>query len=464
MLMFNSENQKSLYNQLYQQLKDNILSGVFKHGTKLPSGRSLTKDFHISRNTIEAAYQQLIFEGYIYCKPKSGYYVENINLSLMPVVTKSGQNELKTEKLQINKTTYNLQYGKITHNDQLFSKWQKLTNDCIRDYKDRLTEYVFIEGEPGLRKEIMKYLQEFRGVQCSLDQIIIGGGTQYSISLICQLLLNKASATAIEKPGLSWAYRIFRNYDFSVWPIGLDNFGLNVDQLKTTDADIVYVTPSHQFPTGKIMPISRRLELVEWAVSHNKLIIEDDYTGHFHYNIKPIPSLQSLCPSHVIYLGTVSKFLFPSMRVSYLVLPECLVARFNKIFIGLPSVVSFLTQKTLELFMQEGNWDNYLRKTITQLRKKHAILIESLNKVFEDTVTVSGTDAGLHILVKVKWPMKTEELIARAAKAGVNISPPSELWFGDEGEIYGEVLLGFGGIEADTIPEAVKALKTAWFS
>lgn len=462
MFVLDNKNRKPLYTQLYQQVKDKILSGALTHGTKLPSIRNLRKDLHISRNTVEVAYQQLVSEGYIYSSPKSGYYVGNVDISLIPVVQHTEHKELKAEELPRKNFAYNLQYGKLLSNNQLFTKWQKLTNDCLREYRSQFVEYVFIAGEPGLRNEIMKYLQEYRGVKCSLDQVIICGGAQYSISLICQLLLNKTSTIAIEEPGLSWAYKIAKNFNFSICPIELDNLGLNVDQLKSTDAETVYVTPSHQFPTGKIMPISRRLELVEWAVSQNKLIIEDDYTGHLRYNIKPIPSLQSLCPSHVIYLGTVSKFLFPSIRISYMVLPEYLVARFNEVFNGLPSVVPFLTQKTLELFMKEGNWDSYLRKTNKQLKEKHDILIESLKMEFEDTITISGMGAGLHILVKVKWPMKAEVLIARAAQAGVNILPPSELWFGKEDETYGEILLGFGGIEAEAIPEAVKLLKYAW--
>lgn len=369
MFILDNKNCKPLYIQLYQQIKNKILSGALKHDTKLPSSRNLAKDLHISRNTVEVAYQQLVSEGYIYSKPKSGYYVENIEISLMPVVKKTEQKEPKPYEMPRKNFIYNLQYGKLLNDNQLFTKWQKLTNDCLREYRSHLAEYVFIAGEPGLRNEIMKYLQAYRGVKCSSDQIIICGGTQYSISLICQLLLSKTFTIAIEEPGLSWAYKIFQNYNFSICPIELDPFGLNIDQLKSSEAKAVYVTPSHQFPTGKIMPISRRLELIEWAVSQNKLIIEDDYTGHFRYNIKPIPSLQSLCPSHVIYLGTVSKFLFPSIRVSYMVLPEYLVASFNEIFDGLPSVVPFITQKTLELFMQEGHWDSYLRKTNRQLKK-----------------------------------------------------------------------------------------------
>ena len=464
MFILDNQSLKPLYAQLYQQVKDKILAGNLKHGTKLPSSRRLSEDLQISRNTVDMAYQQLASEGFLLNKPKSGYYIGDLDISLIPLVQELEQEKPKTEELRKENFTYDFRYGNLVPNDQLISKWQRLTNHCLREYRSQLADYLNITGERGLRKEIMKYLQDYRGVKCSLDQIIIGAGTQYSISLICQLLLNETATIAIEEPGFLWAYKVFQNYNFSIHPIELDDFGLKVEQLKAIDTKTVYVTPSHQFPTGKIMPISRRLELVEWAMSQNRLIIEDDYSCHLRYNIKPIPSLQSLCPAQVIYLGSVSKFLFPSIRVSYLVLPEHLLTRFHEMFNGLPSVVPFLTQKTLELFMKEGNWDSYLRKTTRHYKKKHDILIESLKKEFGDIISISGTGAGLHFLIQVKWPMKEEELIARAAQVGVNILPSSKLWFGKEDEIYGSILLGFGGIEAEVIPKAIQLLRQAWLS
>ena len=462
MFILDTQIPKPLYAQLYQQIKDKILIGDLQRGTKLPSTRKLSEDLQISRTTVETAYNQLVSEGYLLSKPKSGYYIEDLDISLVPLVKKIDQIKPKTEELMRKNFTYDFRYGTLLLNDQFISKWRKLTNNCLKEYRSNLTNYLFIAGEQGLRKEIMKYLQDYRGVKCSLEQIIIGAGTPHSISLICQLLLNETTNIAIEKPGFIWAYKVFKNYNFSIHPIELDNLGLKVEQLKAINSKTVYVTPSHQFPTGKIMPISRRLELVEWATKQNGLIIEDDYSCHLHYNIKPIPSLQSLCPDQVIYLGSFSKFLFPSIRVSYLVLPEHLVTKFHEMFNGLPSVVPFLTQKTLELFMMDENWDSYLRKTTTSYKKKHDILIESLKKEFGDLISISGIGAGLHLLIKVKWSMKAEELIARAAQVGINILHPSKLWFGKEDENYGTILLAFGGIETDAIPKAIHLLRHAW--
>ena len=464
MFILDNQSLKPLYAQLYQQVKDKILAGDLKHGTKLPSSRKLSGDLQISRNTVEMAYQQLAAEGYLLNKPKSGYYIGDLDVSLVPLVQKQEPEKPKTEKLRKENFTYDFRYGNLVPNDQLISKWQRLTNHCFREYRSQLVDYLNIPGEPGLRKEIMKYLHDYRGVKCSLDQIIIGAGTQYSISLICQLLLRQTTTIAMEEPGFLWAYKVFQNHNFSIHPIELDDLGLKVEQLTAIDSKMVYVTPSHQFPTGKIMPISRRLELVEWAMSQDGLIIEDDYSCHLRYNIKPIPSLQSLCPAQVIYLGSVSKFLFPSIRLSYLVLPEQLVTRFQEMFNGLPSVVPFLTQKTLELFMKEGNWDSYLRKTTRHYKEKHDVLIEALRREFGDRISISGIGAGLHFLIQVKWPMKAEELIARAAQVGVNILPQSKLWFGKEDETYGTILVGFGGIEAEAIPKAIQLLREAWLS
>lgn len=464
MFVLDSKNLKPLYVQLYQQIKNKILVGNLKHGTKLPSSRRLSEDLQIGRNTVEMAYQQLASEGYLISKPRSGYYIGELDISLVPLIQKLEPGKIENEELSQKNFNYDFQYGTLKPNNQLISKWQMLTNYCLREYRNQLSDYLFVTGELGLRKEIMKYLHDYRGVKCSLDQIIIGSGTSYSISLICQLLLKENPSIAIEEPGFIWAYKTFQNYNFSIHPIKLDDFGLRVEQLKTIDANTVYVTPSHQFPTGKIMPIARRLELVDWAVKQNGLIIEDDYSCHLRYNTKPIPALQSLCPNQVIYLGSFSKFLFPSVRVSYLVLPKHLATRFHEMFNSLPSIVPFITQKTLELFMIDGNWDSYLRKTTRQYKKKHDVLIESLKKEFGDNILISGVGAGLHILIQVKWHMKVEELIFRAAQVGVNILHPYKLWFGKGDETYGTILLGFGGIESEDIPNAIQLLRQAWLS
>lgn len=451
-----------LYTQLYRQIKTEICNGHFKPGTKLPSSRKLANDLQVSRNTVELAYDQLHSEGYIFTRPKSGYYIENIDFTSFPNISQNSHQEKVCEEKDYTNIKYDFQYGNLDPSQLPILKWQKMTNRCFREYKNELAKYNNIYGEIGLRKEILKYLNDYRGVKCSVDQIIVCSGTHYCLNTIAQLIKEDVSNVAIEEPGFFLARDTFQSYNFEVSPVTLDTYGLDVNQLSSTKANAVYVTPSHQFPTGTIMPISRRLELIDWANKSDSIIIEDDYSCHLRYNVKAVQSLQSLSKERVVYIGSFSKYLLPSIRVSYMVLPEKLINRFSKMFYRYPSSVPFIIQKTLQLFMEEGFWDSYIRKTIRFQKKKHDALVQALNKEFGHTITILGKDAGLHLLVQVKWPMKEEELIDKASKVGVRVYPTSEMWSYRKNLDCGAVLMGFGAIPLEHIPIAVKILRKSW--
>lgn len=462
MFSLNNKSNIPLYTQLYKQIKEEIFNGHLKPRSKLPSSRSLSTDLQISRNTVEMAYQQLYSEGYITSKQRSGYYIENLDFTTLPKRIAASAEENENIKEESENIIYDFQYGNLDPNHLPISEWQKISNKCFRIYRNELANYSLIAGELDLRKEILKYLRDYRGVNCTVDQIIVESGTHSSLSMICQLIKDDTSTVAMEEPGFFAARTIFKNYGFEVCPIDLDCFGLRAKKLSSTKARAVYVTPSYQFPTGIIMPVSRRLELVEWANKSNALIIEDDYSCHLRYNVGPIPSLQSLSSERVIHLGSFSKFLFPSIRVSYMVLPKKLTNKFYSLFDNFPSSVPFIIQKTLQHFMQEGYWDSYLRKTIRTQKKKHDTLVSTLNKEFGDKISILAKNAGLHIVLQVKWPMTEGELINRAYKAGVKVYPTSILWTCEKSHKYGAVILGFGAIKIDHIPKAVELLKEAW--
>lgn len=464
MFLLNKEDNTSLYIQLYKQIKEKIFGGHLKTGTRLPSSRQLANDLQISRNTVEMAYDQLHSEGYIFSKPRSGYYIENLDLITLPKIRINSHPQDISMQEENSNIKYDFQYGNLDPSQLPISKWQKMTNKCFHKYKNELANYNSIHGELGLRKEILKYLNDYRGVKCTVDQIIVASGIHSSLNLIAQLIKADISTIAIEDPGFFAARSTFENCGFEVCPINLDSYGLDVNKLSITKAKAVYVTPSHQFPTGIIMPISRRLELIEWANSSNSIIIEDDYSCHLRYNVKAIQSLQSLSNDRVIHMGSFSKFLFPSIRVSYMVLPEELKNRFCLMFNGYPSSVPFIIQKTLQLFMEEGFWDSYIRKTIRTQKKKHDALVEALNKEFGDNIIILGKNAGLHLLVQVKLPMTEEELINKAYEVGVKVYPTSTVWAYIKSHDCGTVLLGFGAMQLDNIPLAVKLLREAWLS
>jgi GntR family transcriptional regulator/MocR family aminotransferase len=452
-----------LYIQLYQQFREKILSGDLKSGSKLPSSRKLCTDLRVSRNTVDMAYNQLYSEGYIISKPRNGYYVENLDFSSIHITRETFYEKPAITDNQNTLTQYDFRYGKLNQFELPIDQWKKLTNKCLRDFADEMTIYGPTFGELSLREEILKYLQYYRGVKCTADQIFIGSGVHYCLSMLCQLIRGTTTTVAVEEPGHHITRLTLENHGFDVKSISLDSSGLNVKDLSLTDAKAVYVTPSHQYPLGIIMPISRRLELIEWALKNNSIIIEDDYSCHLRYNTKPVQSLQSLCSDKVVYIGSFSKFLFPTLRLSYMILPKGMVDKFTRMFDGYPSSVPFIIQKTLELFMKEGHWESYLRKTNRIQKKKHDTLVENLKKEFGDKITIYGMNAGLHLLVQVKGTMSEKELIERAYMAGVKVYPTSKYWKCPENSLNSTVVLGFGGITLDEIEPAVKLLNKAWF-
>ncbi|EGW38184.1 PLP-dependent aminotransferase family protein [Desulfosporosinus sp. OT] len=460
--ILNNKSPIPLYAQLYQQIRSKVLCGKLHPGTKMPSSRKLSQDLCISRNTVGMAYDQLHSEGFLVCRARSGFYVEDLDITGLQATPNQNSYEPMRQETEPETIHYDFTYGRLSPKLFPFLQWQRVTNECLRSYKEQMVNYGEFMGERGLRREMLKYLREYRNIQCSIDQLMIAPGTQHCLMLAGQLLKTSTSTIAIEDPGFSGAYFTFTNQGFRVQPIPLDHHGLKVKALSTSNTKAVYVTPSHQFPTGSIMSITRRLRLIEWANEQDAYIIEDDYSSHLRYDVKPIQPLQALAPERVIYISSFSKILSPAIRVAYMVLPEKLARESHRLTENSPSPVPFLIQKPLELFIQQGNWESHLRKITKYFKKKHDTLLQALNQEFGDTLSISGKNAGLHLLLQIKWPMTTEELVSRAYKAGVKIHPTGKLWVESESSPHTSILLGFGGIELGDIPVAVRLLRKAW--
>ncbi|WP_371373256.1 PLP-dependent aminotransferase family protein [Sporomusa aerivorans] len=460
MYLLDAKCKTPLYQQLYQQLRAKILNGDLSAQTKLPSSRRLSNELQISRNTVDTAYQQLLSEGYIVGKTRSGYYVETLHNIILPKPMEAEPPALPVNP-QFNRIKYDFRYGKLSPRTFPFSHWQRLTNQCLRQDKEQLLSYSSFMGEPELRQELIKYLRDYRDVKCSDDQIVITSGTMHCLLLACQLLRPMTTTIAMEDPGFAVAYSAFQQNGFQVQLIPLNHHGLNVKALQASPAKAVYVTPSHQFPTGRIMSITRRLRLIEWAYEQDAFIIEDDYSCHLRYDVKPAPSLQGLAPDKVIYLGSFSKILSPSLRVAYMVLPASLALRLQQEATSLVCPVPFIIQKPLASFLQEGLFESHLRKMLRHYKKKRDILLRALQESFGDKVTVSGMNAGLHVLLQLKGMASPNVLAAKAAQAGVYIHTDN-LWVASEAQQIASVLLGFGAIAAEDIEPAIRRLQEAW--
>lgn len=468
MIVIDNDSKLPLYLQIYEQIKQDIISGKITEGSKLLSTRALSTTLNVSRNTVESAYLQLYSEGYVRSKAGSGYIVEKLDKGIMwkikshdidniqkPSGRESGEENFK----------FDFKYGVLNPEDFPLRLWKKISNKCLTTLSlEDITSYGDPKGELGLRVEIMKYLNKSRGVYCKPEQIILSSGSEHCLSLICQLFRKEHKGIAIEEPGYSGARDIFLNNGYEVYPITLEDDGINIGELERSSSKIVYVTPSHQFPTGLVMPIQKRLKLLDWAVRNKGIIIEDDYDSEMRYNSKPIPSIQCIdSKEYVIYIGTFSKSLSPSLRLSYMVLPPGLLAVYNKLFSKYQASVPLTEQKIIQEFMRGGHWERHLRKVCISNKKKHDLLIQKINELMGDRVVIHGKNAGMHILLELTNGLCEEEIIKRAKDHGVRVYSVSTYWMKLEGYSNNMVLLGFGGMSENNIIEAINILNEAWF-
>lgn len=467
MIILSASSGTPLYMQIYYQIKNEIDSGELPAGYKLPSTRQLATDLSVGRNTVENAYLQLTVEGYLENKPRSGYIVQKIyklNTVKYNTYTKLNNTNDSNENANKNNYLYDFQYGSLSPSDFPINLWKKLSNKALNELTiEDFTMYGNKNGVLGLRNEISSYLRRSRGVFCDPAQIIICAGTEQSLSLLSILLKVQFQEIAIEEPGYSVSKEVFEKIGFRIIPIELENDGLNVNELGNSSAKIVYVTPSHQFPNGAVMSISKRHQLLNWANKNNGIIIEDDYDSELRYNSKPIPSISSIdTSSNVIYLGTFSKILSPSLRISYMVLPKRLVHLYNDIYSSHQSSVSVVQQKTLELFMNPENWERHLHKMCASNKKRHDTLIQNIQVKLGDCVIIHGENAGLHVVLESTNGLSEKEMIEKAKQNNVLVYPISRFWYNVKKYSNNMVLLGFGSISESQIIDGISNLSAAW--
>ncbi|KAB2335123.1 PLP-dependent aminotransferase family protein [Bacillus mesophilum] len=455
-----------LFTQLYEYIKGDIEIGRLSPGTQLPSIRNLSNHLNISKNTVDTAYQQLIAEGYIESRPRRGLYVIEYDqqfLILKHSDPGTFEDYKKTEKTNFD-YKYDFRMGKVDQDSFPTALWRNLNNQVLFD--NDIFSYGSQQGEPELRLELAKYLYQSRGVSCSSTQIIIGGGIQQLLSLLCLIIGFKEKKTiAIENPGYDGARAIFNHHGFQIKDIEVNESGISLSKLRQSDARFVYVTPSHQFPLGNVMPIAARMNLIQWANQVNGYIIEDDYDSEFRYKGKPIPALQGLDTfDRVIYLGTFSKSLLPSIRLGYMVLPKPLLEIYQREFNMYEQTVSKIHQKTLYLFMQRGHWQKHLRKMRSIYQKKNEILCKAIMKQMGNKVNIIGGDSGLHILLEITRVDTEENLIELAKKVKVKVYPTLKYWVQQNQAPNPLILIGFGGMSADEIISGIEKLTKAWFT
>ena len=367
-------NSKSpLYEQIYEFIKEEIKSRRIECKTKLPSTRALAEHLQISRSTVDMAYTQLISEGYIESVPYKGYYVSEVSLlynfrGTDEKIDIKDEEEDKTDVIDFSPWGIDL-------DNFPFNTWRKISKNLLSSNNKNLFVAGNSRGEFELRKTLASYLYEARGVHCSPDKIILGAGNEYLLMLLNQLMEMKP-VIAMENPTYLQAYSVFKKNGNQIIPITMDKNGMMARELRKSNANIAYVMPSHQFPMGTVMPIKRRIELLEWTnETDDRYIIEDDYDSEFRYKGKPIPALQGVDGSDkVIYMGTFSKSIAPSIRMSYMILPDKLLDDFNRNMSFYSQTVSKMDQLIINEFIKGGYFERHLNKMRSVYKSKHDLL------------------------------------------------------------------------------------------
>lgn len=448
-----------LYEQLYLFIKKEITEGRLEYGSKLPSKRKLAEFLKISQNTVETAYDQLTSEGYVEVLPRKGYYVmthEDLAYvqTFKPILDINNENSTEYK--------YHFHPSWIDTENFPFDKWRKFAKDTIDKKHHSLLLLGESQGEFELRREISHYLYHARGVQCSPEEIIIGAGIEILLQELV-LLFGEKTVYGVEDPGYHLILRILKSYPNEVYPLEVDDKGVKVKPLESLKINVVYVTPSHHFPYKTVLSVNRRTELLKWAAeADNRYIIEDDYDSEFRYSGKSIPSLQSMDHGEkVIYLGSFSKSLIPSLRISYMVLPKQLLQCYKEELNFYHSSVSRIDQHILTQFMREGDFEKHLNRMRKVYRRKLDNII-GLLKPYHEVLTIIGEHSGLHIVLVVNNGMGEQELVQKAAEASIKVYPLSYYSLEKNYENPPKIILGFAGIPEDELENAIVLLLKSW--
>ena len=464
-----------LYEQLYTYIRHDIVTGLLSPQEKLPSKRSLADNLGVSTITIENAYSQLLSEGYIYSVPRKGFYVSDISAGELTARSTSRKRPGKTDgpseacqdsdraaAIAAEKTEFFADFSSNQTRPENFpfSVWARLVREVLSDHGGDLMTRSPGGGIPELREAIAGHLRQFRGMDINPRQVIIGAGTEYLYGLLIQLL-GFHKIYAVEDPGYDKISLIYDSYRVEKRMVELDHQGIKISQLEASGADVVHISPSHHFPTGIVTSASRRYELLRWASSSDsRYIIEDDYDSEFRLSGKPVPALQSIDHAQkVIYINTFSKSLSSTMRISYMVLPEDLLDRFEKEIGFYTCTVSNFEQYILMLFIRRGHFEKHINRTRNYYRKQRDRLLDAIKKSpLSSRVVITEEDAGLHFLMKIKTDMPDELILQRAADQGIRIKNLSRFYRSSPRSAEHIFIINYSMIDPGRTEEAIDRL------
>ena len=454
-----------LYKQLYKSLAAEMRSGAIAAGTRMPGKRRLAAELSVSVNTVDAAYQMLAAEGYLESRERSGFYVQEY--LALPTRPEEAPPAVPApvpppEKAPEPPVRFDLSTRGVDPGLFPFRTWARLQKELLYSSPQLLT-HGDAQGDPELRQALADYLEEYRGVRCSAEQVVVGAGLEYLLGLLAPLLPGK---TAVENPGYPQAKRVLENNGVECCCLPVDADGLSIAALSGSGAAVCYVTPSHQFPTGVTMPAGRRAELLHWASRRpgQRYIIEDDYDSEFRFDTRPLPSLQGMAGEDgpVVYLSTCSRSLAPSIRIAYMVLPRHLLPAWRAKYWLYSGTVSRFEQQTLARFLREGYFTRHLARERVAYKARRDALTSALNTAFAPgELALTGLHTGLHLLAKLKNAPPDAALHRAAKEQGVALSLLSDYDLtGTAKGLSGTLVLGYGSLADDAFPAVGDTLRS----
>lgn len=472
-----------LYSQVYCAIRDAIVSGQMPKGSLLPSTRSLVRQFGVSRTTVVSAYEQLIAEGYAVGRPRNGTYVASTppeEPAARPLLGAIARVESPRAHLRLSEygqaisllslqgvrldltsrsqATYDFQWALPSIEDFPVRVWRKL---MVSHTNTSLAAHSPPEGSERLRSAIANHLIVARGVRCDLAQIFIVNGTQQGLDLAARLLINRDDVAAVEDPHPIGYGQLLESLGARKLAVPVDEFGIQVERLEEAQENVraVFVTPSHQFPTGAILDLERRLALLRWCTARGSYILEDDCGGEYRYENRPLESLQGLDQGDcVIHIGSFSRTLFPALKIGYVIVPRSLVPVFRKAKWIVDRQASTLVQDVLAEFMEQHHLEHYLRRLRVHYERRRSTLLEAISQEFGTRARTMGTGSGVHVMLDIIEldSQRVDELAARALRAGVAVYPLNQHAMSSARRK--ELLLGYSALSEHDIRQGVKIL------
>ncbi|ODA40879.1 PLP-dependent aminotransferase family protein [Desulfosporosinus sp. BG] len=450
----NRKSEQPLKRQIYQELKTRIMNGQLKSNDALPSTRELSKALNVSRNTVGEAYEMLIAEGFVInrqgaaTRVAAGLYMDKSD----PFVPR--ENRLIKQTLKADFRTGRPDLRQFPH-----FLWQQLLHKASVEMPIEMYGYTGPQGLPALRSEITAWLFRSRGLTVNSDDIFITAGATHALHLLCDLLCGNGKKVLMEDPCHSGMLQTFLYKGCPIVPVPVDSQGMQMQYLPDgRDACAIYVTPSHQFPLGGILPAARRAALIRFARENGLYILEDDYDSEFRYCGEPIAPLYAMDPQHVIYVGTFSKSLFPALRIGYVILPEQLHRQWGEIRTHTDVQNPPFEQAALAEFLRTRKLDRHVQKMRRIYGQRRQVLMESLKDAFGSAWMAYGDDAGLHIAIDFPGGCFDETFRKRCLQNGIYITP-AEIHCIEKGRLQSKLIIGYGHLEPEEIRNGVEFLR-----